>query len=132
MVGRINEQLSKARKHFAELVALALLANRTLVLPHCGNSRVGPLSDYKWALCTYFDIGSLPRALRWVSESYFQAQLWPQIQKRRRKAGQGEGVATLLMIKPGAECSYVSGFHESLVILCDSQSAPSPVPSASM
>lgn len=110
VVGRINEQLSKARKHLAELVTLALLANRTLVLPHCGNSRVGPLSDYKFPLCTYFDLATLPLALRWVSESYFQAQLWPHIQRARRRGGKREGgpVAAFLMTKPGAECSYVS------------------------
>jgi len=60
VVGRLMEQLSKVRRHLAELGALAEHANRTLVLPRCGASRLGPASDYHLPLCSYFDLHSFP------------------------------------------------------------------------
>lgn len=108
VVGRVLEQLSKARRHLAELVALALHANRTLVLPHCGASRVGPASDFHLPLCTYFDVRSLPPALRWVSEELFYGQVVPGLEKEHSGLGFS---AVLLMAGPKMPCSFVSALR---------------------
>eukprot|EP00897_Mesotaenium_endlicherianum_P003895 jgi/Mesen1/3533/ME000197S02551 len=75
-VGRLYEQLSKARLHLAEVVALARVTGRTLVLPTAGNSMLGTAYDYRRPLCVYFDVRVLGRAVHWVTEAYFLEKLF--------------------------------------------------------
>ena len=71
-MGRIREQLSKARLHLADVAALALATNRTLILPHCGSSRIGPSDDYSLPLWHYLDVGRLGEYVPWVTEEYYR------------------------------------------------------------
>lgn len=98
------EQLSKARRHVAELAALAQHANRTLVLPRCGASRVGPASDFHLPLCSYFNVHSLPPPIRWVSDEFFYGQVVPRLEEKHSGLTFS---AALLMLRPKQPCDLV-------------------------
>ncbi|GJP36291.1 hypothetical protein CLOM_g8287 [Closterium sp. NIES-68] len=93
-VGRLYEQLSKARLHLGEVLSVALHAGRTLILPSVGNSRIGTVADYAFPFCTYFDPGSLGQFVPWVSEEFFYGQVVPAWQA----AGRGEGSVVALVL----------------------------------
>lgn len=54
---RVAEQESKARIHFSQIVQLAKLLNRTLVLPNVGKSKIG--ACHKWSFDTYYELDAL-------------------------------------------------------------------------
>eukprot|EP00897_Mesotaenium_endlicherianum_P004329 jgi/Mesen1/3924/ME000209S02929 len=87
-IGRVNEQLTKARLHLAEVLALARAANRTLILPGAGSSRLG--LDWAAPLCTYFDLELLGRFVPWVTYGALSTALdrgvhGAQLGKKRRR-----------------------------------------------
>ena len=64
-----DEQLSKARMHFAEMVALAKVLNRVLVLPRVGLSTMG--MNLPLPYCAYFDGKVLGKYVKWVTYEYY-------------------------------------------------------------
>ena len=64
-----DEQLSKARIHFAEMVALAKVLNRVLVLPRVGLSTIG--MNLPLPYCAYFDEKLLGNYVKWVTYEYY-------------------------------------------------------------
>lgn len=64
-----DEQLSKARMHFAEMVALAKVLNRVLVLPRVGLSTIGMHLPLPY--CAYFDGKLLGNYVKWVTYEYY-------------------------------------------------------------
>ncbi|CAI7798265.1 unnamed protein product [Closterium sp. NIES-53] len=93
-VGRLYEQLSKARLHLGEALSVARHTGRTLILPSVGNSRIGTVADYAFPFCTYFDPGRLGQFVPWVSEEFFYGQVVPAW----RAAGRGGGSVVALVL----------------------------------
>ncbi|CAI5466336.1 unnamed protein product [Closterium sp. Yama58-4] len=93
-VGRLYEQLSKARLHLGEVLSVARHTGRTLILPSVGNSRIGTVADYAFPFCTYFDPGRLGQFVPWVSEEFFYGQVVPAW----RAAGRGGGSVVALVL----------------------------------
>ncbi|GAQ80084.1 hypothetical protein KFL_000450410 [Klebsormidium nitens] len=65
----INEQLTKASRHFAELLALALELKRTIVLPDSGEGEFGMQRPAPF--CQYFDSEKLGEYVDWVTLEQF-------------------------------------------------------------
>ena len=69
-----HEQLSQARNHFAEVVAVTLLLDRVLILPRVGKSMMNMWMPLPF--CVYFDSKKLAGTVRWVTyEFHLRASL---------------------------------------------------------
>jgi hypothetical protein len=60
----LNEQLSKAVGHFADVAVIGAALNRTLVLPRVGRGEISV--DLALPFCSYFDLMSLQELL-WIT-----------------------------------------------------------------
>eukprot|EP00897_Mesotaenium_endlicherianum_P000618 jgi/Mesen1/10557/ME000843S10068 len=101
-VGRLAEQLTKARRHLAEVVALARHTGRTLILPAAGNAKLASSLDYRRPLCAYLDTRALGRLVDWVTEDFF----FDEFERRRRgRPVRDPTIFTLFLHKPHYPCN---------------------------
>ncbi|GJP36704.1 hypothetical protein CLOM_g21180 [Closterium sp. NIES-68] len=91
-IAHLWEQLSKARLHLAEAMALARHWGRTLVLPRVSSSRIGGnnLPRGTFPACAYFDTELIGRFVPWVTEEYLWGAVVPAWEGRGG-VGQGGG-----------------------------------------
>ncbi|CAI7749620.1 unnamed protein product [Closterium sp. NIES-53] len=82
--GNLWEQLSKARLHLAEAMALARHWGRTLVLPRVRSSPIGGNNPPRGMLpaCAYFDTVLMGRFVPWVREEYLWRTVVPAWEAR--------------------------------------------------
>ncbi|CAI5940810.1 unnamed protein product [Closterium sp. NIES-64] len=78
-IAHLWEQLSKARLHLAEAMALARHWGRILVLPRVGSSRIGGnyLPRGTLPACAYFNTELIGRFVPWVREEFLSNQSHP-------------------------------------------------------
>ena len=75
MLAVVMEQMSKARLHLSETMALARLLNRTLVLPQVAHAADSIRYDHPYPACAYYDVERMGEMVPWMTRSYFLEQV---------------------------------------------------------
>lgn len=111
-IGKLCEQLTKSRKHLAEVMSFAKATNRTLVLPKCDAGHIGNGQYYKKSICLYFDLKKIGEYVRWISEDNFILK----VEEYELKNKKSPSVSSVYFKWPGQPCDPVS-FHSSRIEL---------------
>ena len=99
MLAVIKEQMSKARLHLSETMALARLLNRTLILPQVAPAADSIRYDHPHPACAYFDVERIGEMVPWVTQSYFLEQV-----ERAERAGRPISTKTIMRHQPHELC----------------------------
>ena len=91
ILAAVREQMSKARLHLSETMALARLLNRTLILPQVAHAADSIRYDHPLPACVYFDVERIGEMVPWVTQSYFLEQV-----ERAEQAGRRISTKTIL------------------------------------
>ena len=99
VLAAIKEQLSKARLHLSETMALARLLNRTLILPQVAPAADSIRFDNPLPACAYFDAERIGEMVPWVMQGYFLEQA-----EQAEQAGRPKSTKTILRHQPPEAC----------------------------
>ena len=99
VLAAIKEQLSKARLHLSETMALARLLNRTLILPQVAPAADSIRYDNPLPACAYFDADRIGEMVPWVTQRYFLEQA-----ERSKCGSQQISIKTILRYQPPEAC----------------------------
>lgn len=113
VIHRLYEQLSKSRKHFAEILKIARVTKRVLVLPHCQDGHIGNGLYFWRPICIYFDVEKIGNSVDWVTEKFFLERI---AEFRLKKIS--PSVRAVYFSSSDYLCNPVSDFLSQLAMFC--------------